>query len=156
MSNQKNSSIEKIDEQIKKLTINNDGFEEETPKLNKKEFIQKIKLQQLDDEIEQNKKKKISQNKTKPLEKTIVMNKIDDKLEKQKEQELRKLYKDKKIISKKNKKKNPKKSMISKKEEINRILDNQDKVNHMIKKLTYTFLGLLSFLIIIFIIICLI
>ena len=153
MSNQKNSSIEKIDEQIKKLTTNNDGSEEKTPKLNKKEFIRKIKLQQLDDEIEQNKKKKVNKNTTNNLEKTIVMNKIDDKLEKQKEQELKKTYNDQANISKNNK---YKKIKILKKEEINQILENEDKVDKIIKKLLFIFMCLLGMISILFIIICII
>lgn len=89
------NSIDKIDEQIKKLSGNKIG-DVSTEKISKKELLRKVKLKELDEKIEGNKKNSIkkSTNKsgTKSIEKCNIKHNTKCNRDLNLEKKLRNLY----------------------------------------------------------------
>lgn len=157
MNNINNKSVAKLDNQIKKLVNNQSKEDDKTPILNKKELNRKIKLEKLDKEIEQNRKKKGIKNSSNENTSIIDMDEISKKYELEKEDELRKIYSENKPIVKiKRNYRNSKlkKNYQNKKNQISEALDDQYKVDKIVKLLSYIFFALLTIFIIAIGLIC--
>ncbi|MBE6158094.1 MAG: hypothetical protein E7160_04830 [Firmicutes bacterium] len=157
-----NESIEKLDKQIEKLSSNK--YDDNLPKMSKKELSRKVKLAKLDEEIERNKKKNKSiKSSDSVTTKTINLEDVKKEINDSKNKTITKLSvsntkpikKTSKIVSKASKlKEDLKVETINKKELINEVLDNQTEVDKLIKLLTKVFTILISLLVILFMIVC--
>ena len=166
MGKNTNSSIEKLDKQIEKLT-KGEYDDSKTPSISKKELSRKIKLAKIDEEMKKNKNKKVKTSSS-VTTKTIKLDEIKEQVNKTKAKPVKKTTKKtssdktkksvkitKKVASKLDElKESYKVESLNKKELINEVLDNQSEVDKLIKLLTKVFTILISLLVILFLIVC--